>query len=138
MARIALTCECGWNFFLPGSTPGCEIACPSCTRLVSIPGRKPGMDVPLSPGAIAARIQRRAALVRSAMLVLGLAVAAGAAALAWRNTPGPTAEPGPAPGAKGEARPRLLPPTPETPPPRPASIASARIQQLRRRVLENV
>ena len=30
MARIALNCSCGWNFFIPGSTAGHEVTCPSC------------------------------------------------------------------------------------------------------------
>src|SRR6185436_13626207 len=69
MARIALNCSCGWNFFIPGSTPGHEVTCPSCAQTVRIPGRKPGKDMPMSAGEIAAQAQRKGQTVR--MLVGG-------------------------------------------------------------------
>ena len=40
MARLSLNCSCGWNFFLPSTTPGHEVACPSCGQNVRVPGRK--------------------------------------------------------------------------------------------------
>jgi hypothetical protein len=145
MARIALTCECGWNFFIPGSTAGHEVACPSCTRLVLIPGRKPGMDVPLSAGAIAAKIQRRAALLR---LGVGLAVAVLLvfAFLAVRKGPLPGLEPARTPISSVPPRKiDLILPAPGAHPPivgeapvRPTPLSSARISELRRRVHENV
>jgi hypothetical protein len=150
MARIALTCDCGWNFFIPGSSPGHEVTCPSCSRTVSIPGRKPGMDVPLSAGAIAARIQRRAA-TRRLLAGLGLVVAAGAFFALRRDAP-PALEPlgtGPStdsrPSSDGRPRsdaspraPRAIPPVAGDRSPRPTPVPSARILELRRRVHENV
>src|SRR5581483_9507722 len=73
MARIALNCSCGWNFFIPGSTPGHEVTCPSCAQTVRIPGRKPGKDMPMSAGEIAAQVNRRNQTVR--MVVGGVIVA---------------------------------------------------------------
>jgi hypothetical protein len=134
MARIALTCECGWKFFIPGSTPGHEVTCPSCTRTVSITGRKPGMDVPLSAGEIAARIQRRAAMVR---LLAGLAAALTVAAIfALRR--GSLPAPDPAGTGISSDFPRVKPPVVNHPSDRPTPPTSARISELRRRVLENV
>ena len=71
MARIALNCSCGWNFFIPGSTVGHEVTCPSCGQTVRIPGRKPGQPVPTSAGAIAAEKQRQA---RTIKMMIGLGV----------------------------------------------------------------
>jgi hypothetical protein len=136
MARIALKCDCGWNFFVPGSTPGWEITCPSCTRLVSIPGRTPGMDAPLSPGELAAKIQRRHAVLRNLTILVGLGVA-GTAAFILKK-PAPPAEV-PAPGSgNAVARPRPPQEPPTIAAPRSAPAASARNPQLRRRVLEQV
>ena len=86
MSRIALTCGCAWNFFIPGSTPGHEIACPSCGRTVAIPGRKPGMGPPLTPGEIAARMQQRAAAVQLVVLLI-VVTAGGGAFMAWKAGP---------------------------------------------------
>src|SRR6185503_12467871 len=71
-ARIALNCSCGWNFFIPGSTAGHEVTCPSCGQTVRIPGRKPGQPVPTSAGAIAAERQRAQ---RNLKMLVGLGVA---------------------------------------------------------------
>src|SRR6185369_8774612 len=74
MARISLNCSCGWNFFIPGSTPGHEVSCPSCAQTVRIPGRKPGKDgAAMTAGDIAAEVQRKQSLVR--MLIGGGVVA---------------------------------------------------------------
>jgi hypothetical protein len=74
MARISLNCSCGWNFFIPGSTPGHEVSCPSCAQTVRIPGRKPGKDgAVMTAGDIAAEVQRKQSLVR--MLIGGGVVA---------------------------------------------------------------
>ena len=74
MARISLNCSCGWNFFVPGSTPGHEVTCPSCAQTVRIPGRKPGKDgAPMTAGDIAHEVQRKQSLVR--MLIGGGVVA---------------------------------------------------------------
>ena len=141
MARIALTCGCGWNFFIPGSTPGLETTCPSCGKFVAIPGRKPGMENPLTPGEIAARLQRRAGVIRSLLLLLALASAGGGAYLAWLNTR--HAEQEPESSLPSESRPRFgartgVPAVASEPVPRPRSLPPARIAELRRRVLENV
>jgi hypothetical protein len=135
MARIALTCSCGWNFFVPGSTPGHVIACPSCTRPVAIPGRIPGVN-PLSPGEIAARVQQRAASFRY-LLGLGLLLAAGAAFLYWRRAL-PAGEPPAAPTSARKRTSAAAPPTSAPPAPRPASVSSARVAELRGRVHETV
>jgi hypothetical protein len=74
MARISLNCSCGWNFFIPGSTPGHEVNCPSCAQTVRIPGRKPGKDgTPMTAGDIAYEVQRKQSLVK--MMVGGGIVA---------------------------------------------------------------
>jgi len=137
MARIALTCGCGWNFFIPGSTPEHEVTCPSCSQPVAIPGRRPG-EVPLTPGGIAARLQQRAAIVRAALMLVGIAVFGGAALLALKGAPPVEAPP---PPAKAEPRPaRGLTSLPPLPPsgPLPATPSGAQIARLRRRVVENV
>ena len=137
MARIALTCGCGWNFFVPGTTPEHEVSCPSCSQPVAIPGRKPG-DVPLTPGEIAGRIQRRAEIGRAALLLIGVVVFGGAAYLGLKGTPPVEAPP---PPVKAEPRPaRGLSPVPPLPPsvPPPAGPSSAQIAKLRRSVVENV
>ena len=72
MARIALKCACGWNFFVPGSTQGAETPCPSCGDAVAIPGRKPGQGEAKPPGLRAAERQARQRLVA---LLAGLVVA---------------------------------------------------------------
>jgi hypothetical protein len=136
MARIALTCGCGWNFFIPGSTPEHEVTCPSCGQPVAIPGRRPG-EVPLTPGGIAARLQQRAAIVRAALMLVGIAVFGGAAFLALKGTPRVEEPPPP----KAEPRPtRGLTSLPPLPPsgPQPASPSGAQIARLRRSVTENV
>lgn len=72
MARISLNCSCGWNFFIPGTTGGHEINCPSCGQNVRIPGRKPGQATPMSAGDIALEISRKQDRIR--MLVIGSVV----------------------------------------------------------------
>jgi len=70
MAKLSLTCECGWKFFIPGSTQGHEVTCPNCGNGVRIPGRKPGEGV-VSAGMLAAQKQARAGRIR---LLIGLSV----------------------------------------------------------------
>jgi hypothetical protein len=114
MARISLNCSCGWNFFVPGTTPGHEVACPSCAQSVRIPGRKPGQPVPTSAGAIAAEIQKKQRTIKM-MIGLGVAVlivAGVLVALSMGSTPPP-----PPPSVDHEAK---SPPKP--PPPRPAPV----------------
>jgi hypothetical protein len=77
MARIALNCTCSWNFFIPGSTTGHEVTCPSCGESVRIPGRKPGRDVPMSPGAVAAEKQRRQWILRMVAGAIAATLIAG-------------------------------------------------------------
>lgn len=69
MARISLNCSCGWNFFIPGTTGGHEINCPSCGQNVRIPGRKPGQSGPMSAGDIALEVNRRQE--RKRMIIIG-------------------------------------------------------------------
>jgi hypothetical protein len=139
MARIALTCGCGWTFFIQSSTPGLETACPSCSRPVPIPGRKPGMEIPLTPGEIAAKLQHRAGLVRFVVL-LGLAGAAAGAFYFWRGLPHFEEEPA-APTAKSRFDPASRPSRPsivlDTPPPVLAPPARP-IAELRHRAHENL
>jgi hypothetical protein len=73
MARVSLNCSCGWNFFIPGSTPGHEVACPSCGQVVRIPGRKPGQAGPQTAGEIAAEVHRRQSRMKA---IIGASVAA--------------------------------------------------------------
>src|SRR5258706_8231406 len=73
MARIALNCSCGWNFFIPGSTAGHEVTCPSCAQTVRIPGRKPGKDLPMSAGEMAAQVNRKNQTIR---MVVGAGIVA--------------------------------------------------------------
>lgn len=73
MARMSLNCSCGWNFFIPGTTGGHEVACPSCGQNVRIPGRKPGQTVPMTAGEIALEVQRKQSRIK---VILGSAVAA--------------------------------------------------------------
>src|SRR5262245_23997807 len=155
MARISLNCSCGWNFFIPGSTPGHEVTCPSCAQTVRIPGRKPGVDGPTSAGDIAAEIQRKQSLVR--MLVGGGVVAVIAIIVLVvlsmgskpPEDPGAIAEnrdrglPGlPGTGQSGQAkvnRPALQPlDLPPPPPPPPPLFTAGQIDELKRGVFNNV
>jgi hypothetical protein len=81
MARLSLNCSCGWNFFIPGTTPGHEVSCPSCAQVVRIPGRKPGQATPQTAGEIALEIQRKQSRIKmmiGAAIAAVIAVAAGA------------------------------------------------------------
>jgi hypothetical protein len=148
MARMALNCSCGWNFFIPGTTTGLDVTCPSCAQLVRIPGRKPGRDVPMSPGEIAAEMQRRQGMIRmvvgaaAALLVAGLAYAAWPPAQPHSSysPPIPVVTPAPPPYVP-------IPPTPSTPPdsterhstePPPPIFTPAQIGQLKSGALEKV
>jgi hypothetical protein len=73
MARLSLNCSCGWNFFIPGTTGGHEVACPSCGQNVRIPGRKPGQSAPMTAGEIALEVQRKQSTTKA---IIGAAVAA--------------------------------------------------------------
>jgi hypothetical protein len=97
MARISLNCSCSWNFFIPGTTTGHEVTCPSCGQSVRIPGRKPGQDVARSPGEIAAESQRRQGMARMAILTMAGSVVVGVALFGyWAvQKPSPTASPPP-------------------------------------------
>jgi hypothetical protein len=147
MARLNLTCACGWNFFLPSSTTGHQVSCPSCGEFVPIPGRKPGEDVPQSAGALAARIQRKQSLLKAVILggiVAAVAIAA-AVTLSMRGRPAteddsgvgaPTATPRPAPRATPPPAPTGdVPPIPASPPP---LFTGAQILEMRRNVYANV
>ena len=139
MARIALTCGCGWNFFIPSSTAGLEAACPSCSQPVPIPARKPGMEVPLTPGELAAKLQRRAGVVRFVVL-LGLAGAAAGGFVLWRDSRPVDVGPEP-PEAKSrmEAAHRLARPSIVLDTPPPAGPPPARpVGEFRRRVPEHL
>ena len=79
MARISLKCDCGWAFFVPGSTQGHEAPCPNCGQSVDIPGRSASDGPARSPGAIAAEHQARqkkTVLLISAGVVAALALVA--------------------------------------------------------------
>jgi len=73
MARLSLNCSCGWNFFIPGTTPGHEVTCPSCGQVVRIPGRKPGQSAPQTAGEIALQVQARQSRVK---MIIGASIAA--------------------------------------------------------------
>jgi hypothetical protein len=148
---MSLNCSCGWNFFLPSTTPGHEVACPSCGQMVRIPGRKPGEAVPTSAGAIAADLQRKQRTIK--MLVgLGLAgaVVVGVLVLMSRGSappPLPGDGEGTRPGKDASASqgpgttPRVPAPTNSRPAPAtlpPPIYTPEEIQGLRREVLANV
>jgi hypothetical protein len=76
MARLALNCRCGWNFFIPESTQGSEVSCPSCGQEVRIPGRRPGQEV-LSPGMLAAKKNQQALTLKLVIGVLAAIVVVG-------------------------------------------------------------
>ena len=140
MARIALNCHCGWNFFIPGTTPGLETACPSCGALVHIPGRKPGMEVPLTPGEIAANVQKRVGAIRFLLFATALAAAAGGATVAWNGNRHveQELEASAAPAPRPRIDPMRLPAVAPEPTPRPPAVPTAQVPDLRRRVLENL
>src|SRR5688572_634730 len=158
MARISLNCSCGWNFFIPGSTPGHEVNCPSCAQTVRIPGRKPGKDgQPMSAGEIAAEKQRQQGFVK--MIVGGVVVAVIAIIVVVVMSMGstPPEDPGEIadrrdrglPGANNNNLPggrksnsvSNLPPAielaPPVPPP-PPKYTAAQINELKRQVYTNV
>jgi hypothetical protein len=146
MARLNLTCGCGWTFFLPGTTTGHQVTCPSCGEYVAIPGRKPGQDVPQSAGALAARIQHKQSLAKTAILGAIIAVAAVAAGVTfWMRGKPPVEEeanvtaPPPRPRFAAPAAPAPLPndapPIPASPPP---LFTGAQIHEFRRNVFANV
>lgn len=98
------------------------------------------MEVPLTPGELAAKIQQRAGLVRFIVL-LGLAGAAAGALFFWRpafhleeapETPAAKSRFDPAQRFPREPAIRLDPPLPPIPP------APGRVPELRRRVHENL
>jgi hypothetical protein len=153
MARISLNCSCGWNFFIPGSTPGHEVTCPSCAQTVRIPGRKPGKDGPMSAGDIAAEIQRKQSLVK--MMIGGgvLAVIAIIVIVVMSMGSKPPEEiadnsgnrdrglPGvPNTGTGGRPTPKPFSAPPEMPPPPapPPLYSGPQIDELKRGVYSNV
>jgi len=71
MPRLALNCRCGWNFFIPETTQGSEVPCPSCGDGVRIPGRKPGQQV-LAPGLLAAERNKQQ---QSIKILIGIGAA---------------------------------------------------------------
>lgn len=155
MARIALNCSCGWNFFIPGSTPGHEVNCPSCAQTVRIPGRKPGQDVPLTAGAIAAEKQRQQKMIRliivggiAVVIVAGIILAfslggsapvdagAGAGVVKEKDPFAISTKPGKSTGSAGGGAGSIdLPPPP---PPTPPLYTSAQVQELRHGVYSGV
>jgi hypothetical protein len=146
MARLSLKCACGWTFFLPDSTPGHEVNCPSCQESVPIPGRKPGQHAPQSAGEIAARIQSRQSRFKTLLLGgAGVAVAAGLYfGLATNSKPAPQEDPknpfstegGSAPTPRPAPRPAS--PGSDLPPPPPPLYTTPQIQDLRHNVFANV
>lgn len=153
MARVSLNCSCGWNFFIPGSTPGHEVACPSCGQTVRIPGRKPGQDVPLTAGAIAAEKQRQQKMIKLMVGVGALVVVAAVTIILFSMGSEPPPDPnaladGADQGLTGLGAPRgarkamrdpiLDAPPPPPPPPPPALYNAAQIEELRRGVMSNI
>jgi hypothetical protein len=134
MARLSLKCECGWNFFIPGSTQGWEVSCPNCQQAVPIPGRKEGEGgAPVSAGELAARHQQKQKLVLLAVGGgVGLVLVAGVLFL-FSGSSGTDA--GPAAeeetnraltGARPKPRVPGAPLRPLPPPPAPDPAAEAR------------
>jgi hypothetical protein len=160
MARLSLNCSCGWNFFIPGTTPGHEVTCPSCGQVVRIPGRKPGQSAPQTAGEIALEVQRRQSRVK---MVIGAAIAAviviaAGAAFFMRGSSEPDDEGkgrdktdrgltrlGDSGGDKGRKKdPFAVPPgqkendLPPAPPEPPPLYSAAQIEELRHNVFANV
>jgi hypothetical protein len=155
MARISLNCSCGWNFFIPGSTPGHEVNCPSCAQTVRIPGRKPGKDgAPMTAGDIAYEVQRKQSLVK--MIVGGVVVAVIALiviiVMSMGSKPPDEVEisnkrdPGlPGLGGTGSTGTGRKPPAsftnlelPPPPPPPPPLYTGPQVEELKRGVFANV
>jgi len=161
MARLSLNCSCGWNFFIPGTTPGHEVTCPSCGQVVRIPGRKPGQSAPQTAGEIALEVNRRQSRVK---MIIGAAIAAiivvavGAVFfLGGKSEPDEDAKGGDKKGRDltglgnsgpgGKSRPNnpfATPPgnseidLPPAPPPPPALYSAAQIEEMRHNVFANV
>jgi hypothetical protein len=155
MARIALNCSCGWNFFIPGSTVGHEVTCPSCGQTVRIPGRKPGQPVPTSAGAIAAEKQRQQRAIKMMIGVGVVVVVVAGTILAFSMGSKPPEDPnegrtknetltglggtpGNRPGAKKATSDSSNFELPPPPPPPPPLYNANQIQELRREVYSNV
>ena len=152
MARVSLNCSCGWNFFIPGSTTGHEVNCPSCAQTVRIPGRKPGQHVAMSAGEIAAEKQAQQRQIKL-LIGVGLLVVVVAGTIiaftAGGSPPDPNAIsdrrddglPGMKPNRNNNrpiVRDPLLDATPPPPPPPPPpAYNAAQIQELRRQVQVN-
>ncbi|HVR84796.1 MAG TPA: hypothetical protein VMU54_10835, partial [Planctomycetota bacterium] len=158
MARLSLNCSCGWNFFIPGTTPGHEVTCPSCNQNVRIPGRKPGQATPQTAGEIALAVHRKQSQLK---MIIGACVAAvialavvGYLALGGKSSPeedsrtadgkdpgltglGGSGGPG---GSKNPFRspPTSVPDLPALPPPPPPLYTAAQIQELKHSVFANV
>lgn len=99
MARISLNCSCGWNFFIPGTTGGHEVDCPSCGQSVRIPGRKPGQVAASSPGEIAAQKQRQQNAIKF-LIGAALLVLLGGVGVAFFLGRSSVPEPGAGPGTR--------------------------------------
>lgn len=70
MARLSLTCRCGWHFFISDTTQSWEVACPSCGDGVPVPGRQKREGGAVSAGQIA---REKASQKKTlAMLAMGL------------------------------------------------------------------
>lgn len=154
MARVSLNCSCGWNFFIPGSTPGHEVTCPSCGQTVRIPGRKPGQKVPVTAGEIAAEKQRQQTMIKLmvGVGVMVVVVAGGIVAFTMGGEPPPdpnaiaanrddqlTGLGGGRGTTKKVARDPLLDAPPPPPPPPPAAkYNAAQIDELRRGIMNSV
>jgi hypothetical protein len=152
---MSLNCSCGWNFFLPSTTAGHEINCPSCGQAVRIPGRKPGQAVPLSAGDIALEINRKQARTKAIIIaaIVGVIVIAGGLAIFLKGDPAPTEEEikqaekdklfgniSAGGSSKGKQAPAPLPPIdiPPPPPAPPPLYNSNQIQELKHNILANV
>ena len=126
MARIPMNCPCGWNFFISDGTPGWQVACPSCGRMVPIPGRAAGKS-PESHADIAREKARR----RRSLLWWGAGVGAAAvmALLIFLTSGGGESPP------SGDARTSpaagivSLPPAPGTPAAPPAGLSIAVVEK---------
>lgn len=153
MARVSLNCTCGWNFFVPGTTPGHEVSCPSCAQPVRIPGRKPGAAVPQSAGEIALEIQRKQSRVKMMIggAVAAVVIVAVAAALMTGGSPPPEEESpadkrggsltglGSGGPSRAPNRPALQPvEAPPLPPPPPALYTAGQIDEFKREIFANI
>ena len=120
MARLSLTCECGWSFFVSDFTDQATVKCPNCGEPVPVPGFIEG-ETRLTPGEIASRKMRLQETLKNTFVVAALL---GGLALGIMIFQKNEEEPAKAPPVSPPPTPVSVAPTPPQPPaPVPAAPA---------------